>query len=79
MNQRERATRAKRLRDSEDFQSFISELREDAIAAFVNSGPRDSDARDEAHAQLRAIEKLVGTLDAAVAAQTHKDKKDNRK
>lgn len=75
MNIDEKASRAKRLRDDEAFQGLISEVRNDAIAKFVNSGAADAEAREEAHALLRALSKIEGTLAAAIDAKTLADKK----
>lgn len=75
MNVQEKASRAKRLRDDEAFQDLMAEVRNDAIAAFVNSGAADAAAREEAHALLRALSKIEGTLEAAIGAKTLADKK----
>jgi len=74
MNTEERARMARRLRDDEAFVFFTKEFREDCIAAFTDSGAKDSERREEAHTMLRALSKLCGKLDAAVAAQTRAEK-----
>lgn len=79
MNVNEKASAAKRLRNDEAFQAFIAEVREAAIADFVNSGPKDTDARDEAHAILRALSAIEARLNAAEGAKALKDKKDQHR
>ena len=71
----ERASRAKRLRADDAFQEFVKEVRDDAIASFMSSGPGDTDVREEAHAILRALSNIEGKLDAAIGAKTLADKK----
>lgn len=75
MNIDEKASRAKRLRDDEAFADFIQEVREDAIAAFANSRANETEAREEAHALLRAINQIEGKLDAAIGAKALADKR----
>lgn len=71
----ERAHRAKRLRDDEAFQEFIQDVRTDALRQFERSGPADTATREEAHATLRALGRLTGKLDAAIAAENRQNKK----
>lgn len=71
----ERAHRARRLRDDEVFQEFIENVRADAISQFERSGAADTAAREEAHAILRALSKLTGKLDAAIANGNRRTKK----
>lgn len=75
MDTEERARAAKGLRDDEAFKMFIAEVREEAIQAFATSGKDQVSVREEAHSTLRAINQLIGTLDAAVAAQTNIEKR----
>lgn len=75
MNVQERASAAKRLRNDEAFQMFIAEVREAAVADFVNSGPKQTDAREEAHAILRALSEIERRLNAAEGAKSLQDKK----
>ena len=75
MNIQETASRAKRLRADEDFQNLIQEIRDDAIASFVNSAAADVEAREDAHAIMRAINKIDSTLAAKIDAQTVAEKK----
>lgn len=72
----EKAFRAKRLRDDELFKEFIAEVREDAIQAFVTSGPGDAGTREDAHAIVRALAKLEARLDAAIDAKALQNKRD---
>lgn len=75
MNIEEKASAAKRLRKDEGFQAFIAEVREAAIADFVNSGPKETEAREEAHAILRALAAIEARLSAAEGAKALKDRK----
>lgn len=75
MDTEERARAAKGLREDEAFKMFISEVREEAMQAFAASGKDQQSIREEAHATLRALNQLIGTLDAAVAAQTNIEKR----
>jgi len=79
MNIQEKASAAKRLRKDEAFQMFVAEVREAAIAEFVNSGPQDTDAREEAHAILRALAAIDGRLSAAEGAKAINDRKDQHR
>lgn len=75
MNTEERARAAKDLRENEAFKLFTEEVCENAMSAFAASGKDDQSTREEAHSILRAINQLIGTLDAAVAAQTNIEKR----
>lgn len=77
MDVERKAQAARRLRNNEDFCLFIEEFRADCIAVFTDSSAEQQDRREEAHAHLRAITKLLGTLDAAEAAQTLDERKKN--
>lgn len=75
MNIQDKAAWAKRLRADEAFQMFMAEVRDDAIAEFTNSAAHETGRREEAHAILRALSKLDGTLDVAISAKAVADKK----
>lgn len=75
----EKASRAQRLRDDEAFQEFVAQVRNDAIAAFVESGAKDNEAREEAHSILRALAKIEDALNAAIGAKALADKKDRHR
>lgn len=77
MNVRERAAQAERLAADSAFQALIQDVRNDAISQFLNSEPNDAEARDDAHAMVRALEKIEGRLAAYVDAfkiEQHKDR-----
>lgn len=75
MKTEEKARLAARLREDEGFQFFIEEFRNDCIAVFTDSTASETEKREEAHAHLRAISKLLSTLDAAEAAQALDERK----
>jgi len=78
MNTREKAARAKRLREDEAFASFMQEVRDEQMASFANSGADETATREEAHAILRALGKIENRLQAAIDAQTMKEKGKHR-
>lgn len=70
----ERAARAKRLRDDEAFQEFMEAVRQRQVATFLNiAAPQE--ARDEAHAIVRALATIEGEIEAAIGAHTYEQKK----
>jgi|GEM_PF-532368 len=71
----EKASRAKRLRADEAFQEFMQEVRDGAIARFTESGADEVAAREEAHALLRALAEIDGTLESAIADESVENKK----
>lgn len=75
MNIDEKASRAKRLRADEAFQMLIQEVRDTAIARFLNSGATDTEARETAHSLIRAINEIDSTLQSWTDAKTVADKK----
>lgn len=70
-----KANDAKRLREDTAFLQFLENVREDQMRVFVESSAEDVTAREEAHAIVRALNKIRATLDAAVAAETLLDRK----
>lgn len=78
MKTEDKARMAQSLRDDEAFQLFTQEFREDCIAAFANSTASQTEKREEAHAHLRALQKLEGILDAAMTAQALDERKAER-
>jgi|TARA_R110000822_G_scaffold52646_2_gene136321 hypothetical protein len=66
---------AKRLKNDEAFQTFITKVRDDQMTVFANSAASDVEVREEAHAMLRALNQISGTLDAAIAAEAILDRK----
>ena len=70
----ERASRAKRLRDDKAFQEFMEDVRSQQVAVFLKIAA-SPEAREEAHAIVRALSTIEGTLDAAVSAETYEQKR----
>ena len=70
----ERAARARRLQDNTDFQEFLRDTRADQVAVFLRAASTP-DEREDAHAVVRALSKLEGTLDTAVSAETFETRK----
>jgi len=73
-----RANRAKALMQSDAFRDVMQDLRDRQIAAFVNSAAEQSDARENAHAMVRALNKIEEALQADVDAGTLLDKQKER-
>ena len=69
------ADEAKRLKIYTAFQQFVQDVRDQQIRLFTTSGAQDVEQREEAHAMLRALDKIVVNLDAAIAAETLLDRK----
>ena len=66
---------AKRLKNDTAFQTFVDDVREEQMRIFANSAASDTERREEAHAILRALNKIGDTLDAAIAAEVILDRK----
>jgi hypothetical protein len=66
---------AKRLKNDTAFQTFVDDVREEQIRIFANSAASDIEMREEAHAILRALNKIGDALDAAIAAEVILDLK----
>lgn len=66
---------AKRLKNDTAFSDFIQDVRDEQIRLFTTSGAQDIEQREEAHAILRALNKIEVQLDAAIAAETLLDRK----
>jgi len=69
------ANEAKRLKADTAFQQFVQVVREDQMRIFTNSAASDIEAREEAHAIIRALNKIEVSLDAAIGAETLLDRK----
>lgn len=54
--------RVERLRADETFQNVMQECRDDAVSQFLTSGPGDTEAREQAHALIRALDAIDGKL-----------------
>ena len=66
---------AKRLKEDTAFTQFIEDVRNEQIRLFTTSAAQDVEQREEAHAILRALNKIEVQLDAAIAAETLLDRK----
>tara|TARA_Y100000287_G_scaffold32563_1_gene23994 strand:+ start:1310 stop:1546 length:237 start_codon:yes stop_codon:yes gene_type:complete len=66
---------AKRLKNDTAFTQFVEDVRNEQIRLFTTSGVQDVEQREEAHAILRALNKIEVQLDAAIAAETLLDRK----
>lgn len=73
-----RASRAKALMQSGAFVDVMKDLRDRQIAAFVNSASDQLEAREDAHAMVRALNKIEEALQADVDAGTLLDKQKER-
>ena len=69
------ADEAKRLKNDTAFVRFVDDVRKDQMMIFANSDASDVDAREEAHAIIRALKLIEGQLDAAVSAGRLLDRK----
>tara|TARA_R100001509_G_scaffold123434_1_gene77154 strand:+ start:693 stop:929 length:237 start_codon:yes stop_codon:yes gene_type:complete len=66
---------AKRLKNDTAFMQFVEDVRNEQIRLFTTSAAQDVEQREEAHAMLRALNKIEVQLDAAIAAETLLDRK----
>ena len=69
------AEEAKRLKNDTAFKQFMDDVRDDQIRIFTSSEASDVDAREEAHAIIRALNKIEVFLDATIAAEAILDRK----
>ena len=69
------AEEAKRLKNDTAFTQFVEDVRNEQIRLFTTSAAQDVEQREEAHAILRALNKIEVQLDAAIAAETLLDRK----
>ena len=70
-----KAEDAKRLKNDTAFTQFIEDVRNEQIRLFTASAAQDVEQREEAHAILRALNKIEVELDAAIMAETLLDRK----
>lgn len=70
-----KAEDAKRLKNDTAFTQFIEDVRNEQIRLFTTSGANDIEQREEAHAIVRALNKIEVELDAAIMAETLLDRK----
>tara|TARA_Y100000114_G_scaffold83026_1_gene76704 strand:- start:935 stop:1171 length:237 start_codon:yes stop_codon:yes gene_type:complete len=64
-----KAQEAMRLKNDTAFTQFIRDVREQQKEVFATSGAKDIEAREEAHAIIRALEAIEIHLDAAIGAE----------
>jgi propanediol dehydratase large subunit len=69
------ADEANRLKNDTAFQQFVQNVRDNQMQIFADSAASDIEAREEAHAIIRALKKIEIELDAAIAAQVIIDRK----
>ena len=67
---------AKRLKNDTAFMQFVEDVRNEQIRLFTTSAAQDVEQREEAHAILRALNKIEVQLDSAIAAKTLLDRKE---
>ena len=67
---------AERLKNDTAFMQFVEDVRNEQIRLFTTSAAQDVEQREEAHAILRALNKIEVQLDAAMAAKTLLDRKE---
>ena len=73
-----KAEEAKRLKNDPAFKGFMISVREAQISVFMDSEADDINAREEAHAMVRALNLIEVNLDAAIAAETLLDRKQRK-
>ena len=69
------ADEAKRLKNDTAFKQFVENVRENQMLIFANSSASEVEAREDAHAILRAVNQIEITLDAAITAEVILDRK----
>ncbi len=69
------ADEAKRLKTDTAFLQFIQYVRDGQKKDFMDSAASDIEAREEAHAIMRALNQIEMVLDATIAAETLLDRK----
>ena len=67
---------AERLKNDTAFMQFVKDFRNEQIRLFTTSAAQDVEQREEAHAILRALNKIEVQLDAVIAAKTLLDRKE---
>ena len=61
---------AERLKNDTAFMQFVEDVRNEQVRLFTTSAAQDVEQREEAHAILRALNKIEVQIDAAIAAKT---------
>ena len=67
---------AERLKNATAFMQLVKDVRNEQIRLFTTSAAQDVEQREEAHAILRALNKIEVQLDAVIAAKTLLDRKE---
>jgi hypothetical protein len=73
-----KADEARRLKADTAFLTFMQGVRDDQIKVFTDSVASDVEAREEAHAIMRALNQIEMNLDAALTAETFLDRKQRK-
>lgn len=66
---------AERLKNDDTFKDVINKIEKDQVSVFLDADSKP-EAREEAHAIVRALGKIKGKIDAMIADmtfETHKD------
>ena len=73
-----KADEARRLKADTAFLTFMQGVRDDQIKVFTDSVASDVEAREEAHAIMRALNLIEMNLDVALTAETFLDRKQRK-
>lgn len=73
-----KATRAVRLRDNKAFQEFVDEVLEDQRTVLMDAHS-DTDAREQAHAIVRAISAITAKLKTAESDARIEEKRQRKR
>ena len=74
----EKATKAEKLRTSEAFKTFLSEVVEQQLGVFKDASAKE-DQIAEAHAMIRALDKIKAQMDRAVNDAKHVKRRQAKK
>ena len=66
------------MKSDSAFMFFVQEVRDDQIKVFTTSAASDVEAREEAHAIMRALNQIEMKLNAATTAETFLDRKQRK-
>jgi hypothetical protein len=69
------AQEANRLKNDTAFKQFVESVRENQILTFRSSAACDVEQREDAHAIMRALDQIEAILEAAIAAETLRNRK----
>lgn len=64
-----------RLLADTTFKAILDKVRADQVSTFVNSSKADTESREEAHAMLRAVDKIEQALQAVITEEAIKQKR----